>query len=181
MIRHYFLTAVRNCVTHKLFTFINVGGLAVGLTCAVFIMLFVRDELSYDRWVPDSKDLYRVEVSFNIPGRGPLVMSGSSFPIPGAMADQIPEVRSMTHLVPEEVTVSIGDRPFAERVDVVDPQFFQVIKLPLVEGNPANVLAQPDSAVISQSIAKKYFGSEAGLLGKTLIISGSACTQISLT
>jgi putative ABC transport system permease protein len=181
MIGNYLLTAVRNCVTHKLFTFINVGGLAVGLTCAVFIMLFVRDELSYDRWIPDSKDLYRVEVSFKFPGRGPLVMSGSTFPLPSAMADQFPEVKSMTHLVPEEVTVSIGDRAFAERVDVVDPQFFQVIKLPLVEGNAANVLAQPDSAVISQSIAKKYFGSEAGLLGKTLIISGSACTQISPT
>jgi putative ABC transport system permease protein len=181
MIRNYMLTAWRNCLTHKLSTFINVGGLAVGLTCAVFIMLFVRDELSYDRWIADSENLYRVEVSFNIPGRGPLLMSGSSFPLPSAMADQIPEVKSMTHLVPEEVTVSIGDRPFAERVDVVDPQFFQVIKLPLIEGNPANVLAQPDSAVISQSIAKKYFGSEAGLLGKTLIISGSACTQISVT
>src|SRR5580700_6106643 len=94
MIGNYLLTAVRNCVTHKLFTFINVGGLAVGLTCAVFIMLFVRDELSYDRWIPDSENLYRVEVSFNIPGRAPMVMSGSSFPLPSAMADQIPEVKS---------------------------------------------------------------------------------------
>jgi putative ABC transport system permease protein len=175
MIGNYLLTAVRNCVTHKLFTFINVGGLAVGLTCAVFIMLFVRDELSYDRWIPGSRDLYRVEVTYNNPGQVPFVLSLSPFPMPSAMVDQIPEVMAMTRLTLQDVTVSLGDRQFLEQVDVVDPQFFQVIKLPLLEGDPANVFSQPESAVISQLIAKKYFGSEVGNIGKTLIISGATC------
>jgi putative ABC transport system permease protein len=178
MIRNYLLTALRNCVTHKLFTFINVGGLAVGLTCAVFIMLFVRDELSYDRWIPDSRDLYRVETTYKNPGQAPFVLSESPFPMPSAMVDQIPEVKAMTRLTLQDATVTLGDRQFPEQVEVVDPQFFQVIKLPLVEGNPANVLSQPDSAVISQSIAKKYFGSETGLLGKILTISASACPLV---
>jgi putative ABC transport system permease protein len=176
MIANYLLTAVRNCVTHKLFTFITVGGLAVGLTCTVFILLFVRDELSYDRWIPDSKDLYRVEVSYHVPGRAPLILSEAPFPAGSAMLDQIPEVRGMTRLNLQAATVSFGDRRFPEQVDVVDPQFFQVIRAPLVDGDPAQVFSHPDSAVISQAMAKKYFGSETGILGKTINLSGATCS-----
>ena len=64
MFRNYLLTALRNFTGHKLYTLINVGGLAVGLTCAIFIILFARDELSYDKWIPDSSNLYRIELTF---------------------------------------------------------------------------------------------------------------------
>jgi putative ABC transport system permease protein len=181
MIRNYLLTALRHFVTHKLSAFINIGGLALGLTCAVFIMLFVRDELSYDRWIPDSENLYRVEVTINNPGRPLNIRSQAPMPMPAAMADQIPEVKAMTRFAPEDVTVSVGDRQFPEHATFVDPHFFQVIKLPLVEGDPANVFSQPDSAVISQSIARKYFGSEFDNLGKTLNISGSTCTPVAVS
>jgi putative ABC transport system permease protein len=181
MIRNYFLTALRHFVTHKLSAFINIGGLALGLTCAVFIMLFVRDELSYDRWIPDSEHLYRVEVTINNPGRPPNVQSQAPMPMPAAMVEQIPEVKAMTRFTLEEVTVSVGDRQFPENATFVDPQFFQIIKLPLVEGDPAKVFSQPDSVVISQSLARKYFGSDFGNLGRTLNISGSTCTPVAVS
>ena len=61
MIRNYLVIALRNLVRHKLYSFINIAGLTVGLTCAIFIILFVRDQLSYDRWIPGTANLYRVE------------------------------------------------------------------------------------------------------------------------
>src|SRR5258707_13022469 len=172
LFRHYLVTASRNLVKHKLYSFINIGGLSVGLACAIFIVLFLRDELSYDRWIPDSLNLYRAEVTWHAPGRAPWPMATAPFPLLRAMQERIPEVKATTHLVPEPMTVTVGNRQFLETVAVVDPSFFQVIKLPLVEGDPASVLAQPESIVLSQAVARKYFG-DIDPLAKIVTITGS--------
>ena len=62
MIRNYLTIALRNIIRHKLFSFINIAGLAIGLACVIFVLLFIRDELSYDRWIPDTRNLYRIEL-----------------------------------------------------------------------------------------------------------------------
>ncbi|HEY8253977.1 MAG TPA: ABC transporter permease, partial [Rhizomicrobium sp.] len=71
MLGHYLVTALRSVARHKLYSFINIAGLAVGLACTIFILLFVRDEVSYDKWIPGSENLYRVENTINEPGREP--------------------------------------------------------------------------------------------------------------
>lgn len=172
MFYSYLITAVRNFAQHKLYSFINLAGLSVGFACALLIALFLRDELSYDRWVPDSSNLYRVEVTFHAPGRVPFSYATAPFPVLRAMQDHIPEVTATAHLMPEPMTVSIGNRQFFATVDAVDPDFFQVVRLPLVEGDPARVLAQPESIVLSQSVARKYFG-DVDPLGKTVTVAGS--------
>lgn len=172
LFRHYLVTALRNLVKHKLYSFINIAGLSVGLTCAIFIALFLRDELSYDKWIPDSANLYRVELTFHMRGRPPWPLASAPFPVLRAMQDRIPEVKATTHLVPEPITVTVGDRQFVETVAVVDPNFFQVIKLPLAKGDPARVFEQPESIVLSQSTARKYFG-EVDPLGKIVTVTGS--------
>jgi putative ABC transport system permease protein len=169
---HYLVTASRNLVKHKLYSFINIAGLSVGLACAIFIVLFLRDELSYDRWIPGSSNLYRVELTFHLTGRPPWPLTTAPFPVLRAMQEEIPEVKATTHLLPEPMTVTVGNRQFFETVAVVDPSFFQVIRLPLVEGDPASVLAQPESIVLSQSVARKYFG-DTDPLGKTVTVIGS--------
>jgi putative ABC transport system permease protein len=169
---HYFVTALRNLATHKLYSFINIAGLSVGLACAIFIVLFVRHELSYDRWIPDSSTLYRVGVTVHLPGRAAMQSAQVPFPLLRAMQEQIPEVKSTTHVVPERMTATVGDRQFSETVAVVDPAFFQVIKLPLVEGDPAHVLAQPESIVLSQRVARKFFGA-ADPVGKIVTVSAA--------
>lgn len=63
MWRHYFSMAARGILHQRLYSLINIASLAVGLTCAIFVTLFVRDELSYDRWIPDTQNLYRVELT----------------------------------------------------------------------------------------------------------------------
>ena len=170
MFHNYLITALRNFTRHKLYSFINIAGLAVGLTCAIFIVLFVRYQLSYDRWIPGSGSLYRVEITANNPGQLPLHFAGASFPIAHAMLQQLPEIKAATVLTPEDMTVISGNRQFAENVDVVDPNFLDVVKLPLVEGDPA-ALRRPDAVVISESAAKKYFG-DTDPIGKTLTMSG---------
>ena len=167
MFQHYLRMALRGFVRHKLYSFINVLGLTVALTCAILILLFVRDQLSYDDWIPGTSNLYRLEVTFRAPGQPPLALALCPFPVLTAVGKQIPQVTAVTHAVLEKMTVSAGDRSFAERVTVVDPDFFRVIELPLVEGSAARVLAQPESIVLSQHAARKYFGN-VDPVGKTV-------------
>ncbi|HEY4075609.1 MAG TPA: ABC transporter permease [Rhizomicrobium sp.] len=174
MFRSYFVTALRNIIRHRLYSFINISGLTVGLTCAIFIILFVRDQLSYDRWIPDTENLYRLENTFTLPGKPPRQNARIPFPAAQAMLDQIPEVQARTRLTRRSTTILVSNRQFPERVSIVDPNFLEVIKLPLVAGNPASVFARPESAVLSQSIAHKYFAGQSPV-GKTIVISGQQC------
>jgi putative ABC transport system permease protein len=177
MISNYLVTFFRNIGRHKLYSFINIAGLAVGLTCAILIALFVQDELSYDKWIPGSENLWRVEVTYHVPGRAdPIVTANAAMPIPVAMRDQIPEVRGSTRLVREWMTLTSGNRQFLETVGVVDSNFLQLVRLPLVEGDPRTALAGPENLVISQSAARKYFG-DADPIGKTLTTGRGGCDQ----
>jgi putative ABC transport system permease protein len=177
MFRNYLVIALRNIIRHRLYAFINVAGLAVGLACAILITLFVRDELSYDKWILGSENLWRVEVTYHVPGRSdPIITAQTTMPLPIAMRDQIPEVRSATRLAREYLTLTAGDRQFSEKVGFVDPNFLQVIPLPLVEGDPRTVLAGPENLVISQSAARKYFG-DADPIGRTLTAGRGGCGQ----
>jgi len=158
MFRNYLVTALRNMARHKLYSFINISGLAIGLACVIFVLLFIRDELSYDKWVPDSQNLYRVEVSIYVAGRDPLALATIPFPMTGAMRDGIPEVTGITRVHSNRVTLMVGDRQFLQSVTAVDPGFFQIIKLPLTQGDPSRVFHDPQSLVLSESAARKYFG-----------------------
>jgi len=174
MFRNYLTVALRNIVRHKLYSFINIAGLTVGLTCTIFVILFVRDQLSYDRWIPGTENLYRVEDILNLPGKPPAQNAKSPFAAAQAMLDQIPEVQARTRLVLRSKTILVGDRQFPEQVDIVDPNFLQMIRLPLVTGDPASVFAKPESTVLSETTARKYFGDRSPI-GKTIVMSGQKC------
>jgi putative ABC transport system permease protein len=176
MVGHYLRLASRGFARHKLYSFINVAGLSVALACAILILLFVRDQLSYDDWLPNTGNLYRLETTWHYPtalGGGGIKSAMCPFPVLTAAGEQIPQIRAVTHVLPEQMTVSIGSRNFQETVTVVDPDFFQVIRLPLVHGSAASVLAQPESVVLSQTVARRYFGS-ADPVGKVIRVSGVA-------
>jgi len=174
MFRNYLVTALRAIARHRLYSFINIAGLAVGLASVIFVILFVRDELSYDKWIPGSDNLYRVEVAITIPDRPVLMLSMVPFAMPEAMRNEVPGVIGMTRLNAEQMTLTAGDRQFVEHVDVVDPGFFALIHLPLVSGDPNTVFRQPNSIVLSQSAARKYFG-DANPIGRTLVTGRGNC------
>ena len=91
------------------------------------------------------------------------------FPMPAEMRNEIPEVTAMTRIYNNyAMTLMVGDRQFRQQIDSVDPNFFSVIKLPLIKGDPARVFADPQSLVLSESAARKYFG-DADPIGKIII------------
>jgi putative ABC transport system permease protein len=176
MISNYLIIAFRNLVRHKLYSFINVAGLTVGLTCAIFIILFVRDQLSYDRWIPGTDNLYRLEQTIALPGKPPRHSAMMAFIASQAMVEQIPEVEAHTRLKRQYTTLLVGNRQFSERVNFVDPNFLQMIRLPLKAGDAALVFARPSSVVLSEAAARKYFGDQPAL-GRTMVMSGTACAD----
>src|ERR1700748_3163241 len=110
MFHNYVVTALRNIARHKLHSFINIAGLAVGLACVIFVLLFIRDELSYDRWIAGTQNLYRIEKTSHLLGRAPLDMAQLPFPLTAAMHDAIPEVAATTRLAYTNMTLFAGDR-----------------------------------------------------------------------
>lgn len=189
MFRNYLIVAARNIIRHKLYSFINIAGLAVGLTCVIFVILFVRDQLSYDKWIPDTDNLYRVEMSVFPPDRPQQDMANIPYPMPRTMRDEVPGITGQTELHMISMTLVSGDKQFPENVDIVDPGFFTLIRLPFIKGDPGAVFRQPQSVVLTQSAAKKYFG-DADPIGRVLSTVKSNCpdkdiacqhTMISLT
>jgi putative ABC transport system permease protein len=171
MLRHYLVMAARSFARHKLYSFINVMGLAVALACAILILLFVSYELSYDTWVPDTADLYRLDMTLHMIGRTPLPQARTPLSVLDDMRSKISQAEAITYLAPEKMTVTVGHRNFLEMVTGVDSDFFRVIKLPLVSGEPAHVLSQPGSVVLSQGMARKFFG-DTDPVGKLLTLHG---------
>jgi putative ABC transport system permease protein len=90
------------------------------------------------------------------------------------MREQIPEARATTRLVSDQMAMILGNRRFIQTTAVVDPNFLQVIPMPLTEGDPRTALTQPDSVVISQSVARKFFG-DADPIGQTLTTGNANC------
>jgi putative ABC transport system permease protein len=158
MLHSYLVTALRNIARYRLYSFINIVGLAIGLACVIFVLQFIRDELSYDKWIPGTQNLYRIEKTSHLRGRDAFEWASVPFPVPAAMHDEIPEVTGMTHLYYAPMTLFAGDRQFRERVASVDPNFFQIIKMPLMKGDPASAFKDPESLILSESAARKYFG-----------------------
>ena len=180
MLRHYLLMTVRGFSRHRLYSFINVAGLSIALTCALLIALYVRDQLSYDAWIPGTSHLYRLERAAPVPGHGSLHGAQCPWPVLRAVGEEIPQVRAVTHVMPERMTVRSADRSFHETVTLVDPDFLQVVRLPLVEGDPTGALAQPESVVLSQSVARKLFGSS-DPIGRSVTVTSDNNNSCSAT
>ncbi|MGH8319669.1 MAG: ABC transporter permease [Steroidobacteraceae bacterium] len=176
MLRHYLAVAVRNLGRHKLYCFINVVGLSVALTCAIFVILFVRYELSYDKWIPGTQNVYLVGLTLRMPDAHPASAAVTPYPAGVALRDQAPGVTGITHLLAAgALTLTRGDRQFLERnVDFVDSNFFRIIRLPFIEGDARSALSQPESVVLSESAAREYFGN-ADPMGRTLTTNRGSC------
>ena len=115
MLRNYFATAIRNLLQHRLHSAINIGGLALGLAACLLILLFVRDELSYDRWLPNVDRIAKLEITFNVPGREPLAFSQTPGPAKAALEkDFASDIERAVRMFHAEQTIRAGDRQFAK-------------------------------------------------------------------
>jgi putative ABC transport system permease protein len=182
MLKNYLTLAWRNLMKNKVFSFINVFGLAIGLTCCMLITLYLFNELSYDSYHVNSDRLYQLGTAFVREGEKDDRTANSPAPMAAAMQQEFPEIEKSTRLLKAfaddktllQYTPSNGDtRSFYETSGYfADSTFFQLLTYRFKEGNPATALLNPLSLVLSEEIAKKMFGKEPAL-NKVVHISSS--------
>jgi len=173
MIKNYFKIAWRNLLRYKGFSFINILGLAIGLTCCVLVALFILDEWSYDKFHNDRGRIFRVVKDF-VNDDGTKLPDATTPPAIGAAIQKdVPEIEHVVRLMPgwgAKFYVRNGERRFIEEnVYRADSSIFDVFTFQFVLGNPKTALKNIHSIILTESMAKKYFGSE-DPLGKTLEI-----------
>jgi len=166
MFRNYFKTAFRNMRRNRLFTGLNIFGLAMGLACSILIFLWVQDERSYDRFNPGADHIFRLTAK---------VKDIESALIPPAfvtaMKSEMPVVKNTTRCIPLQKFITVGTRKFDEKhIYYADSNFLRVFNYPLLKGNTETVLTVPDNVVLTEATAIKYFGSVDLAMGKTIYI-----------
>jgi putative ABC transport system permease protein len=178
MLKNYFLVTLRNLTRHKGYSLINISGLAIGMSCFILVLLMVNDEFSYDRFHADAGNLYRVRVDARLSERE-FASARSSAPVAGAMVAGIPGVQAATHFrVVGDRTIRYGDKAFTEfRFYLADSSIFDVFSFHVLEGDVRSFLHGPNTVVITDEVARKYFGS-APALGKTLTLDGTTPLQV---
>jgi len=172
MIRNYFKIALRNMARNKLYAFLNILGLAVGITCCILILLYVHDELSFDRFHDKADRIFRLNSTFTIQERHLDIATVTHVHGP-MLKEEFPEVENyvrLTHYGSRRI-VQYEEKSFEEEKFLwAGAALFDVFSFKLAAGDPSGALVEPNSLVITQDMAEKYFGDE-DPLGKSLRIN----------
>ncbi|HEY2582323.1 MAG TPA: ABC transporter permease [Mucilaginibacter sp.] len=164
MLKTYFKIAYRNLIRHKAYSIINISGLAIGMAASILILLWVQNELSYDRFHKNADQIYRVTCDAS--GFKAAINTAG---MPAGLKAQIPVIKNtvrFSHLT--TVLFEAGNRKFEEKnVFYADPSFMDVFSFPLVKGDRSTALQNVDGVLITEDMARKYFGEE-NAIGKTL-------------
>jgi len=175
MLKSYLTIAWRNLLRNKTNSLINIGGLAIGLTCVIFITLYIQDELRYDKSFKISDRIYQVTLNANFGGQE-FNTSNTPPPVSIAMHTTFPEVENNTRLfrmgnmAVHNATPAPGDHLFTEKqIWAVDSNFLRVFDYPMLQGDPATCLNKFHSIVITETMARKYFG-KAQAIGGSLVL-----------
>ena len=176
MLKNYLKIAVRNILRHKGYSFINIAGLAVGMAVCILIFLWVQFQFSYDKfhenldevyWVC-TNDYYGTQKSYNLgcpPAVGP------------AMAEEYAEVVRAARYLRWEGLLRYGDRHFREAVRFFDPDFLEMFTIPFVKGDPKTAMINPNSIILSEKAAEKYFDDE-DPIGKIMRLDNQADLEV---
>jgi putative ABC transport system permease protein len=164
MLTNYLKIALRNIRKQKFYSFINILGLTIGLASSIFIGLYIIDELSFDQFHAKAKQTYRMNLHGKLGGQDILTTNTCS-PMAEAMVAEIPEVSEATRTRSMgESVFRYDDKIFSEdNLYAADSNFFEVFSFKLLAGDPKTALKEPNSIVLTQSIAIKYFGESEGL------------------
>ena len=171
MLKNYFRVALRNIRKQKLFAAINIAGLTVGIASCLFIFIYVMDELSYDRFHQDAGNIYRIGLEGRMAGQE-FNTTNSCYPVGVAMKEEIPGITDYSRIwqAGNTLVISYNDHSFSEKKTFyVDSNFFSFFSFTLLEGDPNTVLKEPNTMVLSEDLAVKYFGAESAL-GKMLVV-----------
>ncbi|HGY11614.1 MAG TPA: ABC transporter permease, partial [Desulfobacterales bacterium] len=171
MFKNYLKVAVRNVLRHKGISAINMLGLAIGIACSIIVFLWIQDEMSYDSFHHYADRIFSAVIDYKS-GNQEGQVNKTNPPLAPTMMAEIPEIESATrflHAVNKLVTYKDGDLNFLENgIYYADSTIFNVFTIPLITGDPTDLLTRPKTIVITQEIAQKYFGDK-DPIGKTLV------------
>ncbi|MCW3119742.1 MAG: transporter permease [Chitinophagaceae bacterium] len=170
MIKNYFKTAFRNLRRNKVYSFINIAGLSLGLACAMLIILYVKDEVSYDRFHKDVSQIYRIGMKRIKPDGSVDGIGGYTGYFQGPrFTAAIPEIKAFVRIQSNQKDIKTGTEIKSQEMLAVDSNFFSVFSFPLVSGNAKTALLGTNSLVLSEEMAKKQFGTT-NAVGKTILV-----------
>jgi putative ABC transport system permease protein len=174
MFRNYLAAALRNLARNRLYAAITITGLSLGFAAAILIALFVRDEFSYDRFVPGHENVYLMALTLKTPSTAALESELTEVWTAPLLKLQFPQIQEAARLAksffPPMVKhgqISAGEQQF----QWADPNFFKVIPVTAIAGDLSTALATPDGLVVTRAMARKYFGRDAPL-GTVLLVDG---------
>ena len=161
MLGNFFKIAFRNIIRHRSYVFINVLGLSIGIACSIIIVLFILQELSYDKFNDKYKRIYRVYLSGKI-GAQEIEGAWTAPPTAAAFVNEIPEIVDAVRMDEwGEAVVKFEDKSFLEKhFMLADSSFFNIFSIPLLQGDPSTALAKTHTVVLTKETAQKYFGNE---------------------
>ncbi|HTE12591.1 MAG TPA: ABC transporter permease [Chitinophagaceae bacterium] len=160
MIKNYLKIAFRNISRNKGFSFINISGLVIGMASAILILLWIQNELSYDRFHTNTARLYEIFGNNLVQGQ---VRTGMATPeiMAPVLKNDVPEVEKVSRISwGENYLLTIGDKSLKAKSNLVDQEFLSMFDFPLIKGNKKTVLSDPYAIVLTQQLAKKIFGNE---------------------
>ena len=173
MIKNYFKIAFRNLKRNKIYSFINISGLSIGLASAMLILLYVKDEVSYDRFHNNVNNIYRV-VTDNKDKDGNRRKDGNSGYFQGPRFTQnVPGIESFVRVKSGTEDMKTGTEIHPQDLLYVDSGFFSIFSFPLINGSHNSCLKEPYSVVISEDIAKKQFGTT-DAVGKIIMLKADS-------
>lgn len=185
MFKNYFKIAIRNLIKYKTYSTINILGLAIGMASCILILLFVQDEISYDKYHDKADRIYRVTREwFNSDGASSLHLGHVAPPIAPLIKNDFPDIKHAVRITDGNNPIIIyKDNQFQEpRFYFADPDIFKVFTLPFLQGEASSALMNPGGVVISESMAKKYFGDEEAMGNViTFDIPGEVRTDLKVT
>jgi putative ABC transport system permease protein len=163
MFKNYFISAYRNIIKNKFYSILNIFGPAIGITCAILILLYVQEELTYDKYNKKYDRIYRLESDFNISGKSTVA---ALVPVPMAptLKDEYPEIKEFARFAGfgvQDILFKYKDLKFFEdNMYFADSSVFKIFDYEFILGSPENALNEPNTIVITKSFASKYFGNE---------------------
>ncbi len=170
MIKNLLLVAIRNFKRDKWYSILNILGLMIGITFSLFLIFYIKDELSYDRYNKNAERIYRIAAYVKEPEKDEMKWANTPFPLAPTLKKDYPEVEEAVRFAGNDRTMyKNGDLRFYEdKVFFCDSSLFRVFTYQFIEGNPQTALVAPNSMVLTQSVAEKYFGKNKSTVGKSL-------------
>jgi putative ABC transport system permease protein len=187
MLKTWLIAAWRNFLKHKSFSIINISGLSLGIACLISILLYVLDEVSYDRFHDNAARIYQINVTSAYDGSSTQYATTST-PLADAIRSDVPDIAMAARLFGRQATMQVIDadstmstdkKYFEDNFFFADPSILKIFSFNFLSGDAKTALANPNQIVLTERIAVKYFGTVEAAIGKQLLFEGSIPLEVS--